>query len=141
TIHSFDPDGSPKKKFNVGTRSGIVDAVSIVAVYAGRREAVYVGSRDRIVYAVDTKEGSIKWTFRPHGTPFAITEGDDGAVYVVSYDGIVYALDPTSGRLRWRFSTGQGSWGQNPVHALAFGSRSILYAAVGHSVEAINLGR
>jgi outer membrane protein assembly factor BamB len=141
TVHIFDPAGAPKKKFNVGARPGIVDAISIVAVYAGRRAALYVGSRDRIVYALDAEGGSIKWTFRPKGTPFAVTEGDDGAVYVGSYDGNVYALDPTSGQLRWRFSTGQGSWGQNPVHALTFGSRSILYAGVGESVEAINLRR
>jgi outer membrane protein assembly factor BamB len=140
TVHVFDRRGVRKNKYGVGTRPGVIDAVSIVAVYAARRDVVYVGTRNRVVYAVDVERGLIKWTFRPKGTPFALLEGEDGVVYVGSYDGNVYALDPAAGRLRWRFSTGQASWGENAVHALALANRSILYAAVGQSVEAIDLG-
>lgn len=139
TVHVFDPRGGPKKKYGVGIRPGVIDAVSIVAVYAARRDVLYVGTRNRIVYAVNLERGSIDWTFRPNGTPFALLEGQDGAVYVGSYDGNVYALNPANGRLRWRFSTGRGRWGQNAVHALAQANGSILYAAVGQSVEAIDL--
>ena len=100
---------------------------------------LYAGTRDRIVYALDATDGAVKWTFKPRGTPFALAEGHDGAIYVGSYDGNIYALDPAVGRVRWRFATGNGRWGDNPVHALAVGNDGVLYAAVGSSVEAITL--
>ena len=103
----------------------------------GRGAMLYVGTRDRIVYALDATDGAVKWTFKPRRTPFSLAEGHDGAIYVGSYDGNIYSLDPTSGRVRWTFSTGKGGWGENPVHALAVGSDGVLYAGVGTSVEAI----
>jgi outer membrane protein assembly factor BamB len=110
----------------------------VAALAFGRGETLYAGTRDRIVYALDAKDGAIKWMFKPRGTPFALAEGHDGAIYVGSYDGNIYALDPGVGRVRWRFSTGNGRWGENPVHALAVGNDGVIYAGVGSSVEAIS---
>jgi outer membrane protein assembly factor BamB len=137
TVYAFRPDGTLKSKFGVGTRPGIVAGIGVVALAVGRGDMLYVGTRDRIVYALDATDGAVKWTFKPRGTPFSLAEGHDGAIYVGSYDGNIYSLDPTGGRVRWTFSTGKGHWGENPVHALAVGSDGVLYAGVGTSVEAI----
>lgn len=141
TVYAFGSDGTLHSKFGVGTRPGIIDAVSLVALAVGRGDVLYAGTRNRIVYALDTKDGAIKWTFKPKGTPFALAEGHDGAIYVGSYDGNVYALDPAVGTVRWRFPTSNGRWGENPVHALAVGNDGVIYAGVGTSVEAIGLSR
>ena len=137
TVYAFRPDGTLTSKFGVGTRPGIVAAIGVVALTVGRGDRLYVGTQDRIVYALDATDGAVKWTFKPRGTPFSLAEGHDGSIYVGSYDGNIYSLDPTGGRVRWTFSTGKGRWGENPVHALAVGSDGVLYAGVGSSVEAI----
>jgi len=137
TVYAFRLDGTLKSKFGVGSRPGIVDGISIVALAVGRGDTLYIGTRDRIVYALDAIDGAVKWTFKPRGTPFSLAEGHDGIIYVGSYDSNIYSLDPTDGRLRWTFSTGKGRWGDNPVHALAVGRDGVLYAGVGTSVEAI----
>lgn len=139
TVYAFRLDGTLKSKFGLGTRPGIVDGTSVVALTAGRSDTLYVGTRDRIVCALDAADGAVKWTFKPRGTPFSLAEGHDGVIYVGSYDGNIYSLEPTRGRLRWTFSTGKGRWGENPVHALALGRDSVLYAGVGASVEAIQV--
>jgi len=130
TVYAFGPDGTVKSKFGIG-------AIGVVALAVGRGDILYAGIRDRIVYALDATNGTVRWTFNPRGTPFSVAEGQDGAIYVGSYDGNIYALDPAVGRVRWRFATGNGRWGDNPVHALAVGSDGVLYAGVGTSVEAI----
>ncbi len=132
TVYAFGPDGTLKSKFGVGV-------IGVVALAVGRDDTLYAGTRDRIVYALDATNGTVRWTFKPRGTPFSVAEGHDGAIYVGSYDGNIYALDPAVGRVRWRFATGNGRWGDNPVHALAVGSDGVLYAGVGTSVEAITL--
>jgi outer membrane protein assembly factor BamB len=138
-VYAFGPEGTLKSKFGVGSRPGVIAAIGLVALAFGRGDTLYAGTIDRMVYALDARDGAIKWTFKPRGTPFALAEGHDGAIYVGSYDGNIYALDPGVGRVRWRFSTGNGRWGDNPVHALAVGNDGVLYAGVGSSVEAITL--
>jgi outer membrane protein assembly factor BamB len=138
TVYAFRGDGSLKSTFSVGIRPGIIAGIGVVALAVGRGDMLYVGTRDRFVYALDTRAVAIKWTFKSRGTPFALAEGHDGAIYVGSYDGNIYALDPAVGRVRWRFPTGTGGWGVDPVHALAVGSDGVIYAGVGTSVQAIS---
>jgi outer membrane protein assembly factor BamB len=93
------------------------------------------------VYALDPRKSAIRWSFKARGTPFALAEGHDGAIYVGSFNGNIYAPDPEGGRLRWRFPTGNGSWGKNPVHAIAVGNNGVIYAGSGASVQAIRPDR
>ena len=138
-VYAFGPDGTLKSTFELGIRPRIIGGIGVVALAFGRGDMLYAGTRDRIVYALDAKDGAIKWMFKPRGTPFALAEGPDGAIYVGSYDGNIYALDPGVGNVCWRFSSGNGSWGEHPVHALAVGNDGVIYAGVGNSVEAITL--
>ena len=71
--------------------------------------AVYVGSQNGTIYALDLASGCVRWTFRasaevrtamvlaPHGAQ------DQGAhLYFGDIIGNVYAVDPLTGRLQWR---------------------------------------
>ena len=73
--------------------------------------AIYVGSQDGTVWALDAKSGCVRWTFQASAevrTGIAITpwHQDDAVVEPMIFFGDmlanVYALDAVSGRLLWR---------------------------------------
>lgn len=68
--------------------------------------AVVVGSRDKLVHALDPKSGEALWTFatggRVDGSPVIV--GD--RVFAGSADGRLFALDLESGEPVWQFETG-----------------------------------
>lgn len=77
--------------------------------------AVYIGSRDQNVYALDAENGDEQWRFETDGgirstpavVPAPAADGADGdtRVYVGNQEGIVFALDADSGESLWRFGT------------------------------------
>jgi eukaryotic-like serine/threonine-protein kinase len=68
--------------------------------------AVYFGSGDGHVYALDAATGALKWKFQTgdvvHSSP-AIAAGN---VVIGSWDSFLYALEAGSGKLKWRFQSG-----------------------------------
>lgn len=73
----------------------------------GADGTVYVGSRDKKVYAVDCATGERKWEFLTGNYVYSSPAvGAEGTVYVGSEDGKVYALDGGTGQKRWEFLTG-----------------------------------
>ena len=67
---------------------------------------VYVGSGDHNVYALDVRDGKLRWKFTTGDVVHASPAVSGGTVYVGSWDRYFYALDARSGALRWRFQTG-----------------------------------
>ena len=67
--------------------------------------AVYVGSNDYRLYALDARDGSMLWTYRTGGPVSSSPAVWNRAVFAASLDGYVYALDARSGALKWRFKT------------------------------------
>jgi len=69
-------------------------------------QLVVVGSRDKLVHAIDAAVGLPVWTFptkaRVDSSP--VIAGD--RVFVGSADGRLYALDIKTGELRWQFEAG-----------------------------------
>jgi outer membrane protein assembly factor BamB len=88
---------SPKWTFS--TNGAIV---SSPAVAGG---AVYIGSNDGNLYAVDAATGKLRWKFDAHGQVRSSPAVAGGAVYVVSLDGNLYAVDAATGKQRWAFAT------------------------------------
>ncbi len=81
-------------------------AGAIISSPAVTGDAVYVGSTDKQLYALDRETGEVKWKV---ATDSAITSSPavaDGRVYFGSYDGKFYALDAATGKLAWKFQTG-----------------------------------
>ncbi|HEY3210425.1 MAG TPA: PQQ-binding-like beta-propeller repeat protein [Actinomycetota bacterium] len=70
---------------------------------------VFVGSRDRFVYAIDAKQGTLRWKKRLQSSVEAAPAVAGGRVYAVSENGTngdtrLYALDAATGRSVWSYS-------------------------------------
>jgi eukaryotic-like serine/threonine-protein kinase len=78
--------------------------LSSPAVSGGR---VYFGSGDGEVYALDARDGAVRWKFHTGNVVHASPAVADGVLYVGSWDSYFYALDAASGAQRWRFKTGE----------------------------------
>jgi outer membrane protein assembly factor BamB len=68
--------------------------------------AIYIGSADKNVYALDAKTGTVLWTFATEDLVRATATVDNGTVYIGSWDGLLYALDAATGEMRWKYFTG-----------------------------------
>jgi outer membrane protein assembly factor BamB len=78
--------------------------LSSPAVWNG---AVYFGSGDGNVYALDAATGALKWKFHTGDVVHASPAIADGRLYIGSWDSYFYALDAASGSEVWRFKTGE----------------------------------
>jgi len=101
---------------------------------------VYFGSRDGVLYAVDTK-GALKWKFQTGNRVVSSPICHDGIVYFGSSDNNLYALNAETGEFIWRFLTdGEivsspiihkdviyfGSW-DGHLYALSIKDRTLLW--------------
>ncbi|HWK84969.1 MAG TPA: PQQ-binding-like beta-propeller repeat protein [Caldimonas sp.] len=68
--------------------------------------AVFFGSGDGHLYAVDAASGSLRWKFRTGDVVHASPAYADGTIYAGSWDGRLYAVDARSGQQRWMFQGG-----------------------------------
>jgi outer membrane protein assembly factor BamB len=68
--------------------------------------AVYFGSGDGHVYAVDATSGTLKWKFKTGDVVHASPAIADGMLFIGGWDTYLYALDAASGTERWKFKTG-----------------------------------
>lgn len=101
-------------------------------------QTVYFGSSDGHLYALDAKDGRLKWKYKTSGEVHATPLVLDTLVYTGSMGGHMYALNKTNGSLVWVFDTvgaryfPKGAVQRGPVlsdGALLFGSRDYnLYA-------------
>ena len=102
-IRAVAPDGHERWR----TRTlGFIAASAAV----GTDGTVYIGSFDSNLYALDPKNGRLRWKF-PTGDHIyasaALGEDENGqtnAIYLASTDGCCYALRP-DGSLIWKFAT------------------------------------
>lgn len=69
--------------------------------------AVYFGSGDGNVYALDAANGSVKWKFKTGDVVHASPALAEGRLYIGSWDSYFYALDAATGKEVWRFKTGE----------------------------------
>ena len=69
--------------------------------------AVYFGSGDGNVYALDAASGVLKWKFTTGDVVHASPAIVDGKLYIGSWDSYFYALDAATGKELWRFKTGE----------------------------------
>jgi outer membrane protein assembly factor BamB len=83
------------------------------AVVSG--DAVYFGSGDGNVYALNATSGELKWKFKTGDVVHASPAIADGTVFVGSWDSYFYAIDVATGKEKWRFKTGEDADMHNQV--------------------------
>jgi eukaryotic-like serine/threonine-protein kinase len=77
--------------------------------------AVYFGSGDGNVYALDAATGQLKWKFQTGDVVHASPALADGTLFVGSWDSFFYAIDASTGKEKWRFKTGEDKEIHNQV--------------------------
>jgi outer membrane protein assembly factor BamB len=109
------------------------------AVTVGPR-ALYLGTDDGHVLALDPATGSRVWDFTAGDSVLSTPALADGRLYFGSFDHNVYAVDAASGRLIWKHDTGAPVVSTPAIHQgqAIVGSRSYdllaLDTATGHPV-------
>jgi outer membrane protein assembly factor BamB len=112
----YDARGVPelhgvKWKFKTGGR-----VYSSPAVADG---AVFAGSTDGNLYAVDVATGAQKWKFVTKGRLVSSPAVLAGVVYFESYDSNFYAVDAATGALKWKFATnGERRFAAKHIHGM-----------------------
>jgi outer membrane protein assembly factor BamB/pimeloyl-ACP methyl ester carboxylesterase len=83
----------------------------------------FVGSEDKNLYAINTKNGNLIWKFHTGGSVQSSPAVYNETVYFNSSDGFFYAVNISSGRLKWKFKTkgekkvgGVGIWDMKPAN-------------------------
>jgi outer membrane protein assembly factor BamB len=77
--------------------------------------AVYFGSGDGNIYALDANSGTLKWKFQTGDVVHSSPAIADGTLYIGSWDTYLYALDAATGKEKWRFKTGDDPDAHNHV--------------------------
>ena len=77
--------------------------------------AVYFGSGNGMITALDAQSGAVRWTFKAGDTVHASPAIANGVLYVGSWDSYFYALDAATGKELWRFKTGEDAKIHNQV--------------------------
>ncbi len=77
----------------------------VISSPAVMQDAVYVGSTDGSLYAVNRADGTRRWKFDTRGAIASSPAVANGVVYIVSGDGNFYAVDAATGKERWKFGT------------------------------------
>jgi outer membrane protein assembly factor BamB len=68
-------------------------------------EAVYVGSTDGNLYAVNRADGTLRWKFPTRGAVSSSPAFANGVVFAGSADGRFYAVEAATGKEKWNFKT------------------------------------
>lgn len=79
------------------------------------QSAVYFGSGDGHLYALDAVSGELKWKFKTGDVIHASPAYADGVLFVGSWDSYFYAVDAATGKEKWRFHGGEDPLIHNQV--------------------------
>lgn len=88
--------------------------LGMVLTPAATDDLLYVGSKGNILYALNTRDGSVKWLYNAT-SGLSSPSVADGVVYVNSWDGQLYALDGKSGFLDWNLTIGNNLFGSSVI--------------------------
>ena len=70
-------------------------------------DSVFFGSGDGNLYALDRRNGALRWKFGTGDVVHASPAYADGVLYFGSWDSYFYAVDAKTGQEKWRFHGGE----------------------------------
>jgi outer membrane protein assembly factor BamB len=79
------------------------------------QDAVYFGSGDGNMYAVDVNTGEQRWKFKTGDVVHSSPAYAGGVLYFGSWDSYFYAVDAATGKEKWRFHGGEDALIHNQV--------------------------
>jgi outer membrane protein assembly factor BamB len=77
--------------------------------------AVFFGSGDGHLYALDAASGELRWKFKTGDVVHASPAYSAGTLYFGSWDSWFYAVDAVTGKEKWRFHGGEDALIHNQV--------------------------
>jgi outer membrane protein assembly factor BamB len=95
----------------------------------------YFGLASGRVFAVDTEDGAVRWSFSSEHQIYSEPQVMDSTVYVTSFDHFLYALDREDGTVKWKVDLGAASAGSpafaagNVFAATTFGNQMFAFDA------------
>jgi outer membrane protein assembly factor BamB len=81
----------------------VTGGVDSEARYDDTHKQVYLGTDDGFIYAVDPKDGRIRWSYKSRGAIERRPELGGDAVYFSTASDRVVALDPRTGKSVWQY--------------------------------------
>lgn len=86
--------------------------------------AIYIGGDDGKLYAINSANGNVKWTFNTGGPIKAAPITAGGNILFGSYDRNFYSVDTRTGLERWKFETDERIYSSAIIHKqnVIFGS-------------------
>ncbi len=109
-VYAVNPDGTVKWVFKTNEMQEGVYATAPAfksSPAIGADGTIYIGCNNGYLYALNPRDGSIKWKFAAGDTiKSSPAVGADGTIYFGSYDGYLYALNP-NGTLKWKEQLGE----------------------------------
>jgi len=106
-LYAIDIDGKLRWKFRTQ------DMIKSYPVVNPKKHALYCGSDDFNLYALNSETGELIWKYKTDGPIMAAPVYAKGMVLFGSWDCFLYALDAETGDLVWRFKTSSSF--QSPI--------------------------
>lgn len=79
--------------------------------------SLYMGDWNGMVYALNTRNGRVRWTFKTGGAVKGGAAISANRLFIGSYDGHLYALNASTGRLLWRGSSDPRLFGHGTFYS------------------------
>jgi outer membrane protein assembly factor BamB len=84
-------------------RHPVGGAIAGRPLYVEETGAVYFGSDDGGMYALDAATGKERWVYRTHGPIASLPVYQDGMLFFMNGENRIYSLDAKSGGWRWQY--------------------------------------
>ncbi|WDO11209.1 PQQ-like beta-propeller repeat protein (plasmid) [Streptomyces murinus] len=110
-----------------------------LAPAAGAGPMVYAAMSDRGLYAVDVRNGKVKWRFDTPGKVMSSPAVSKGRVILTDTTGTLYVLDAATGKRQWSRSAGYSASAPTVLERSTDNSSSIYLGTMRGTVDALDL--
>jgi len=140
-LYAIDADTgvNPSTDKWVFTAGGPISDTPTVATM-NETQRIFFGSHDGKVYAVNTGNGQLAWSYQTGGAVMNTPAVIGSTVYFGSLDGYVYALNGVNGALVWRYQTSGPVSNSPAVGEITSGRPAIFIASGANTAYAFDAG-